>query len=76
MHLPQDVLPEMASAGIALVPTATTFLTALPQMASQQVPPGLRAWYTSRLKRHAELVRAAVAPGVLDGAEHGAKART
>lgn len=64
MHLPLDVLPAMADGGVALVPTATTFLAARPQMDGDEVPAGLRDWFVEGLDRHADLVRAAVDAGV------------
>lgn len=64
MHLPLDLLQEMAAAGMALVPTATTFHTLRPQMSAEEVPPALREWFTSGVDRHAELVAAAAAAGV------------
>ncbi|WP_258723749.1 amidohydrolase family protein [Cellulomonas sp. NS3] len=64
MHLPLDLLEQMATAGIALVPTATTFLALRPQMSGDGVPAAMREWFTSGVDRHAELVAAAVAAGV------------
>jgi imidazolonepropionase-like amidohydrolase len=64
LHLPMSVLPVMAERGTTLVPTAVTFAAMAEQMSSDQVPDGLRAWFSSGWSRHAELVTAAHAAGV------------
>ncbi|TQM15505.1 amidohydrolase family protein [Pseudonocardia kunmingensis] len=64
MHLPTDVLDDVAAAGTVLVPTASTFAELLPLMDSADVPAGLRAWFTSGFARHTGLVRDAHEAGV------------
>ncbi|OLS96729.1 hypothetical protein BJF90_43580 [Pseudonocardia sp. CNS-004] len=65
MHLPTELLGEMAAIGTALVPTATVFTSLAPQMDVDAVPPALRSWFASGLRRHRDLVRSAHEAGVV-----------
>jgi imidazolonepropionase-like amidohydrolase len=64
MHLPTDLLDEMAAAGTVFVPTASTFAALRPQMSGDEVPPALRTWFATGFDRHAGLVRDAYEAGV------------
>lgn len=64
MHLPTDLLGDMAAAGITFVPTASTFVALQPQMDDDQVPPALRSWFRAGYLRHRGLVRDAYEAGV------------
>ncbi len=64
MHLPTDLLDDVAAAGTALVPTASTFAALLPQMDAEEVPAPLRTWFTTGFSRHPALVRDAYDAGV------------
>ena len=64
MHLPIDVLGELAARRGVLVPTGTVFEQLAESMASEQVPAALRRWYQDGLAAHPELVRRAWEAGV------------
>ncbi|HLR95594.1 MAG TPA: amidohydrolase family protein [Jiangellaceae bacterium] len=64
MHLPTDVLDQMAAQDTALVPTAVTFAELAGPMAQPEVPDRLRQWFATGWDRHAALVRSAFEAGV------------
>ena len=64
MHLPVEVLAQLAAQRGALVPTGTVFEQLAESMASEEVPPALRRWYRDGLAAHPELVRRAWEAGV------------
>ena len=64
MHLPVEVLAELAARRGVLVPTGTVFEQLAGSMASEEVPPALRRWYQDGLAAHPELVRRAWEAGV------------
>ncbi|WP_147919222.1 amidohydrolase family protein [Ruania zhangjianzhongii] len=64
MHLPMEVLPDLAARRGVLVPTGTVFEQLAESMASDEVPPELRRWYSDGVASHPELVRRAWESGV------------
>lgn len=64
MHLPVEVLAELAARRGVLVPTGTVFEQLAGSMASEEVPPALRRWYHDGVAAHPELVRRAREAGV------------
>ena len=64
MHLPWNLLPELAARGGVLVPTGSVFAQLAPSMSADGVPPGLRDWYAEGIAAHAGLVQRAWEEGV------------
>ena len=64
MHLPFDLLPQLAARAGVLVPTGVVFEQLAPSMTGQDVPDGLRRWFGEGHARHAELALRAWKAGV------------
>lgn len=64
MHLPANMIGDVAKRGSVLVPTGTVFEQLAPSMQDDEVPADLQRWYREGLEAHAGLVRHAAAAGV------------
>lgn len=64
MHLPEDLVDELAKRGGILVPTGAVFERLAPSMQDDAVPQELQLWYREGLAAHAELARRAADAGV------------
>lgn len=64
MHLPVDVLADLAARRGVLVPTGTVFDQLAESMAGDEVPPELRRWYHDGVASHPGIVRQAWEAGV------------
>lgn len=64
MHLPWQLVDELARSGSILVPTGAVFQQLAPSMQGDGIPPNLQRWFRDGLATHPTLVRRAAAAGV------------